>query len=275
VESDIRDLTACHRACADVDSVFHLAALASVVGSIADPLLSHEVNVTGTLNMLVAARDAKARRFVFSSSAAVYGDAEVVPTDENQPLAPQSPYASNKATGEFYCANFRTLYGLETVILRYFNVFGPRQSATSGYAAVVPLFVDAVRKGKTPVIYGDGGQTRDFVYVENVAEANLCAALAENAPGRVFNVAGGQAISLLDLLNTLEEITGDRIRPSFQPARPGEVRHSRADITRARTELGYAPSQSLREGLQNTLEAARTADAEETPFPVRLSVAGG
>ena len=238
---DIRHLSDCRRACEDVDTVFHLAALASVTGSIADPLESHDVNINGTLNMLLAARDAGARRFVFSSSASVYGDAQTVPTDEAQPLQPQSPYASHKACGEFYAQNFWDLYGLETVVLRYFNVFGPHQNLNSGYAAVIPSFVQATLKGCQPVIYGDGQQTRDFVFVEDVARANVLAALAPNVAGRVFNVAGGQAISLLALLESLEQCTGQPLPPRMEPGRPGEVRHSRADVTRARRELALNP----------------------------------
>ena len=176
IADDIRDTRACGKACAGVDTVFHLAGLASVATSISDPLQSHEVTCGGTLNMLLAARDNGVRRFVFSSSASVYGNSDQLPTVETQPLLPQSPYASDKACSEFYCRNFHSLFGLETVILRYFNVFGPRQSAQSGYAAVIPLFVEAAITGKTPIIYGDGRQTRDFVCVDNV--------VAQNPPSR-------------------------------------------------------------------------------------------
>ncbi len=231
---DVRDPDACRHACEGVDSVFHLAAIASVVSSVEDPAQTHEVTLGGTLNMLLAARDAQVRRFVFSSSASVYGNAETVPTTEQQPLAPQSPYASAKAAGEFYCRNFYTLYGIETVILRYFNVFGPHQNTNSGYAAVVPCFVKAVLEDGTPRIYGDGLQTRDFVYVENVAAANVQAALAEGVAGLAFNVAGGVSISLLDLLTALGRLTDRTLIPEFCPPRSGEVRHSRADISHAR-----------------------------------------
>ena len=192
VRGDIRDRDACRAACEGVDSVFHLAALASVTGSVADPIGAHEVNLGGTLHMLTAARDAKARRFVFSSSAAIYGNAETLPTNENQPYHPQSPYATHKACGEFYCKNYHELYGLETVILRYFNVFGPRQTLNSGYAAVIPLFIQAALEGHSPTIFGDGQQTRDFVYVENVVTANLLAATRQDIAGVAFNVAGGE-----------------------------------------------------------------------------------
>src|SRR5579862_8300794 len=208
VEGDVRDVDACYSACRDVDCVFHLAAISSVASSIAAPLATHDINLGGTLNILCAARDMHVKRLVFSSSASVYGNAEVVPTAEDQPLAPQSPYASSKACAEFYCRNFFDLHGLEAVILRYFNVFGPRQSANSGYAAVIPLFVQAAVNGITPTVYGDGLQTRDFVYVESVAEANWLAATVPQAVGKTFNVAGGQGITLIDLLQTLERITG-------------------------------------------------------------------
>jgi nucleoside-diphosphate-sugar epimerase len=256
LEGDIRDATACQRACRGVDSVFHMAALASVAGSVADPVTCHDVNITGTLNMLTAARDRSVRRFVFSSSASVYGNAETLPTVEGQLLNPQSPYASAKACGEFYCRNFWELYGLETVVLRYFNVFGPRQSINSGYAAAIPRFVNALLTSQRPVIYGDGLQTRDFVCVANVVAANIRAGLAEGAAGQTFNIAGGQGISLLELLQELQRLTQARVEPEFQSARAGEVRHSVADISRARKVLGYEPAVSLGTGLRLTVEAA-------------------
>ncbi len=259
IEGDTRDEALCRIVCQGANSVFHLAAMASVADSVADPILAHEVNLTGTLHMLVAARDADVRRFVFSSSASVYGNAETIPTRESQAISPLSPYASQKATGEFYCRNFHDLYGLETVILSYFNVFGPRQSAASGYAAAVPKFVQAAVADSTPIVFGDGHQTRDFVYAGNVALANLRAALAENAMGQAFNIAGGDSISLLDLLMELRQITGSELQPEFRPTRAGDVRHSRADISRARRILGYAPTVSLSEGLRCTVEEA-TAD---------------
>ena len=271
IEGDVRNSEVCHTACRNVDSVFHLAAIASVIASVDDPVASHDVTLGGTLNMLLAARDQGARRFVFSSSAAVYGNAEVAPTDEDQPFHPESPYASAKASSEFYCRNFQGLFGLETVILRYFNVFGPRQSATSGYAAVIPLFVQAAVNGKTPVIYGDGLQTRDFVYVQNVVAANMRAAVAEGAAGQTFNIAGGQGISLRDLLVQLERVTGASLQPVFQPARAGEVRHSRANITRARQILGYEPEMSLATGLERTVQAAR--ESVETQKTVAVAPA--
>jgi nucleoside-diphosphate-sugar epimerase len=258
---DVRDAAACREACKGVDSVFHLAAIASVAGSVADPASSHDVTLTGTLNLLMAARDAGVRRFVFSSSAAVYGNAETVPTTEDQPIDPQSPYATAKAAGELYCRNFWGLFELETVILRYFNVFGPRQSANSGYAAVIPCFVKAALTGKQPVIYGDGLQTRDFVHVSNVVDANIRAAQAAGVGGQTFNIGGGEQVTLRVLLCELEQITGMDLTPEFLPGRAGEVRHSRADIGRAMAGLGYQPSVTLREGLQETYLHAEAAKA--------------
>jgi nucleoside-diphosphate-sugar epimerase len=260
IEGDIRDAARVRQACAGVDTVFHLAALVSVVGSVADPLASHSVNVNGTLSLLVAARDAGVRRLVFSSSTAVYGDAQHVPTGEETPIAPQSPYGSDKAACELYCRNFHDLYGLETVALRYFNVFGPRQNACSGYAAAIPAFVQATLEGRRPVIFGDGLQTRDFVYVENVVQANVLAANAPAAGGGAFNVASGVSVSLLDLLGVLSRVAGRQLDPVFHEARTGEVRHSRADITRAASVLGYEPAFSLADGLALTVEAYRRAE---------------
>ena len=252
---DIRDRDACQTACAGVDSVFHMAALASVTGSIADPVGSHEVNLGGTLNMLTASRDASVRRFVFSSSAAIYGNTEILPTNENQPYNPQSPYAAHKACGEFYCKNFHALYGMEAVILRYFNVFGPRQTLNSGYAAVVPLFIQAALANRSPVIFGDGKQTRDFIYVENIVAANVLAATQKDIGGVGFNIAGGEALSLLKLVAHLERIADRPLSPVFKPERAGEIKHSYADIARASVRLGFAPEVSVAEGLRRTYQA--------------------
>ncbi len=255
ITGDIRDQNTCLLACKGMDVVFHLAAIASVVRSVEDPALSHDVTLTGTLNMLLAARDSGVRRFVFSSSSAVYGNAEISPTSEDQPIMPESPYAIDKAAGEMYCRSFYKLFGLETVILRYFNVFGPRQSATSGYAAVIPLFTAAALAGNSPTIYGDGLQTRDFVCVTNIVRANLLAATVKDAPGQTFNIAGGDSISLIDLTNLLERISGRPLNPKFVPSRAGEVRHSLADITRAQNILGFETEVNVEEGLRLTFQA--------------------
>lgn len=267
IDGDTRDEDICRVSCDGVDSVFHLAAMASVADSVADPILAHEVNLTGALNMLVAARDSGAQRFVFSSSASVYGNAETIPTRESQEISPLSPYASQKATGEFYCRNFHALYGLETVVLRYFNVFGPRQSATSGYAAAIPKFVQAAVTDKSPIVFGDGLQTRDFIYAGNVAAANLRAALAEGVAGEAFNIAGGNSISLLDLLSELRQVTGSALNPEFRPARAGDVRHSRADITRSIEKLSYKPRVSFAEGIRRTVEEAMADSSARIASP--------
>jgi nucleoside-diphosphate-sugar epimerase len=265
ITGDIRDPETCRRACYGVDSVFHLAAIASVASSVADPVQSHEVNVNGLLTMLMAARDEDVRRFVLSSSASVYGDADEVPTPETAAIRPQSPYATGKACGEMYCRNFWELYGLETVILRYFNVFGPRQSPVSGYAAVIPQFVNAAIHRQRPIVYGDGKQTRDFVYVGNVAAANVRAATADGVAGMTFNVAAGEGINLLQLLEELRRLSGSPLIPEFRAPRAGEVRHSRADVSRSREVLGFTPDVSLRAGLRATLEAAVTAAPAAAP----------
>ena len=262
IEGDVRDRETCLKACKQVDSVFHLAALVSVVGSVEDPLLSHEVTLGGTLNMLQAARDQAVRRFVFSSSAAVYGNTEISPTDEKQPLDPLSPYATAKASGEFYCRNFYQLYGLETVILRYFNVFGPRQNVTSGYAAVIPAFVKAAVEGRSPTVYGDGLQTRDFVYVENVAEANICAATVPGIAGNCFNVAGGEGTSLLQLLDAIGKAMHISLNPRFEPMRSGEIRDSLADTSHARKVLNFQPIVTFEDGLRRTVDASFSAANE-------------
>ncbi|HEU4751503.1 MAG TPA: NAD-dependent epimerase/dehydratase family protein, partial [Armatimonadota bacterium] len=255
-------------ACRGVDTVFHLGAIASVVSSVADPVTAHDVNVTGTLNILMAARDRNVRRLVFASSASVYGNAQRVPTSETEPLKPESPYATGKACGEFYCRNFWELYGLETVMLRYFNVFGPGQSPVGGYAAVIPMWAECAATGARPVIYGDGRQTRDFVYVGNVVAANVLAATAQVPLGQAFNVAAGTGVSLLDLLSEFRALTGSPMSPEFRPGREGEVRHSIADIARARHSLSYQPEVSLRAGLAATLFPGSAPLASRHSIPV-------
>lgn len=263
-EGDVRDADLCARVAAGAESVFHLAAIASVASSVADPITSHEVTLGGTLNVLMAARDGGARRVVFSSSASIYGDADQTPTPENAPLRPQSPYASAKAASELYCRNFFDLYGLETVVLRYFNVFGPRQSPHSGYAAAIPKFVHAAVTGGNPIVYGDGLQTRDFVYVGNVAEANLRASDAEGVAGQAFNIAGGGSVTILHVLEELGSLAGRTLPVEHRPGRAGEVRHSEADISLARRRLGFTPGLTLREGLALTMNAA-TGETDNVP----------
>jgi UDP-glucose 4-epimerase len=261
VEASIEDPAAVSHAAAGCEVVFHQAALASVARSVAQPLQTHEVNATGTLNVLLAARDAGARRVIYAGSSSAYGDTDVLPKTENLPARPLSPYAVAKLAGEHYCAAFARAYGLETLSLRYFNVFGPRQDPASEYAAVVPRFITALLRGEAPVIYGDGAQTRDFTYIDNVVAANLLALEAREATGEPINVACGDRYSLLDLVDRLNTILGTRIAPRHLPARVGDVRHSQASIARARRLLGYHVEVSFGDGLARTVAwyQARTA----------------
>jgi len=252
IEGDLRDLDTCRRAVRGVDYVLHQGAVPSVQRSIDDPITSNDANIKGTLNLLIAARDADVRRLVYASSSSIYGDSPTLPKQENMPLRPKSPYAVSKLAAEHYCRIFTSVFGLETVSLRYFNVFGPRQDPTSHYAAVVPLFIKAMLAGKPPTIYGDGLQSRDFTYVGNNVHANLLAAMAEDVAGQVFNVACGQRYTLLELVATLNEILGMHIEPLFAPPRPGDVKHSLADISRAQAKLGYTVKVDFRAGLEKT-----------------------
>jgi nucleoside-diphosphate-sugar epimerase len=253
VRGDIRDLDGLRIAMHGVERVLHQAAVPSVARSLVDPLLSNEANVQGTLNVLIAARDAGVRRVVFASSSSVYGDTPTLPKVETMLPGPLSPYAVTKLTGEHYLRVFHHLYGLETVALRYFNVFGPRQDPSSDYAAVIPLFVSLMTRGLPPKIFGDGTQSRDFTYIDNVVQANLRACEAPNVGGEVFNVACGQRYSLLDLVTALNKILGTHLEPTFGPRRQGDVLHSLADIEKARTLLGYEPSIGFEEGLERTV----------------------
>ncbi len=264
IAGDIRDPAVCRRAMQGVTRVFHHAALASVPASVADPVRCHDINVTGTLHLLAAAREAGVERFVFASSAAVYGnrpdegeggpDGEVPPKHERLLPDPLSPYAASKLAGEHYCRIFHDLYGLPTFCFRYFNIYGPRQDPASEYAAAVPRFIQAFLEGRPPVLYGDGLQSRDFVFVEDVVRANLLACEAPaTIPERVFNLAGQNRISLLELLAELSRLTGRDCAPVFAPPRPGDVRHSWADIRLARDCLGFVPAWPLRTGLRETL----------------------
>ena len=254
VQGDLREAATVRRAMRGVTHVLHQAALPSVLRSIEDPVSSHEVNAGGTLNLLVAARDAGVVRFVYASSSSVYGDSEELPKIETMSPAPLSPYAVGKLAGEHYCRIFHGLYGLETIALRYFNIFGPRQDPTSQYAAVIPNFIKAATSGASPTVFGDGLQSRDFTYIDNAIEANLRACEAPAAAaGRAYNVACGERTSLLDLLRALERVLGRPIRPVHGPPRPGDVRHSMASIDEARRSLGYAPRIGLEEGLRRTV----------------------
>jgi UDP-glucose 4-epimerase len=252
IEGDVRDLQTCTRAVRDVDVVFHQAALPSVARSVEEPIPSDEVNVGGTVKLLDACRRAGVGRFVFAASSSAYGDTEVLPKVETMNPQPLSPYAVSKLTGEYYVRVFAQLYGMKTCALRYFNVFGPRQDPNSHYAAVVPKFCTSLLEGKSPTIFGDGGQTRDFTFIENVLQANLLAA-TRDVSGQVVNVACGERISLLDLVTILNELAGTNIAPTHAPGRQGDVRHSLADISAAQALLGYDPRVTVREGLTRTL----------------------
>ncbi len=258
IEDDVRDPATCARAIRDVDVVFHQAALPSVARSVEEPVPSDEVNVGGTVKLLDACRRAGVGRFVFAASSSAYGDTEVLPKVETMIPQPLSPYAVSKLTGEYYVRVFAQLYGMKTCALRYFNVFGPRQDPNSHYAAVVPKFCTALLDGRSPTIFGDGGQTRDFTFIENVLEANLLAA-TRDVSGQVVNVACGERISLLELVAILNELAGTSIAPTHAPGRAGDVRHSLADIRAAHALLGYAPRVTVREGLQRTLDFYRAA----------------
>ena len=255
LEDDIRDLDACRRAMAGADYVLHQAAIPSVQRSVADPLATNEVNVGGTLNLLVAARDAKVKRFVMASSSSLYGESETLPKVESMAPAPISPYGLQKLAGETYCGIFHRLYGLPAIALRYFNVFGPRQDPGSEYSAVIPKFISLIKKGGQPTIYGDGEQTRDFSYIANVVQANLNACEAGPAAlGTAFNIACGERISLNDLVSILSGFAGRKVQAAYAPHRPGDIKHSLAGIEKAASLLGYRPDVSVRDGLRKTWE---------------------
>lgn len=254
IRGDIRDLDTVQRSAQGVSVVFHQAALPSVPRSIADPVSCHDVNATGTFNVLFAARDAGARRVVFASSSSVYGNTPELPKRESMPTKPLSPYAAAKLLGEHYARLFFQLYGLETVGLRYFNVFGPRQNPNSEYAAAIPKFIRLILAGDQPAVYGDGEQTRDFTPVQNVVDANLGAAFSPLAPGKVYNVGCGGRISLNTLLSLIGEKAGRQVRPEYLPAKAGDVRDSLADIESARRDLGYEPRMRIETALQALVE---------------------
>ena len=269
IEGDVADPTAVAKALAGAEVVYHQGALGSVARSVEAPLTSDDANVHGTLAVLQGAHDAGVRRVVLASSSSVYGGAREVPTPESAPLLPRSPYAVTKLTGEHYARVFWELHGLETVCLRYFNVFGPRQRPDSQYAAVVPLFIDALLTGRTPQVHGDGLQSRDFTFIADTVQANLCAASApaDSCAGRAFNIARGEPSSLLDLLGILADEIGVTVTPDHVASRPGDVRHSHADITAARRDLGYAPAVTFADGLARTLEWFRRRAAAPSPSP--------
>ena len=254
IEGDIRDLSICQRAMKDIEYVFHQAALPSVQRSVEDPLTSNSVNVGGTLNVLLAARDAGVRRLIYASSSSVYGDTPTLPKVEEMLPIPLSPYALQKYIGEQYGRLFFKLYGLETVSLRYFNVFGPKQDPNSIYSAVIPKFIDALLEGRSPIVFGDGEQSRDFTYIDNVVQANLLAMSAAYLNGEAINIACGKKTSLNQLLNFLKEIVGSKVSPSYEEPRKGDVRHSLADIQKGKKILNYEPEVEIEVGLKKTVD---------------------
>jgi nucleoside-diphosphate-sugar epimerase len=261
---DLREFSITNReqladAMTGVDFVFHMAALASVPRSVDNPILSNEYNVTGTLNVLVTARDAGVKRVVYAGSSSAYGNVDSEYKTEDMPPCPLSPYAVAKLAGEHYCQAFTTVYGLETVTVRYFNVFGPRQDPLSTYAAVIPKFVTAMLDSQPPVVEGDGLQTRDFTYIDNVVHGSLLACHTPGIAGETFNIACGARINLLDMIDLLNQFMRTHIEPVFTDPRPGDVRHSRASIEKARRALGYEPIVSFEEGLARTLAWYKTA----------------
>lgn len=271
IRGNVSRLEVCRRAMQGVDYVFHQAAVTSVPLATRNPVAAHETNVTGTLNILLAALEAKVRRVVYASSTAVYGDASELPTHEEIVPRPLSTYAAAKLAGEAYCQAFWRTHKLETVVLRYFNIFGPRQNLESQYGAVIPLFIAAALRGESPVIFGDGMQTRDFTFIANVVEANVlaCHAPAEQAAGGVFNIGCGTATSIGELWEHIGKLVGVETLPRYETPRLGDVRHSQASIARAREYLGYSPAVDLDEGLRRTIAYYR----ERALAPERLSIA--
>jgi nucleoside-diphosphate-sugar epimerase len=261
IEGDLADISVAARAVEGMTYVLHQAAIPSVPRSVKDPIASNRANVDASVNILVAARDAGVKRLVYAGSSSAYGDTPTLPKHEDMPTDPLSPYALQKLVAEQYGRLFTRLYGFETVTIRYFNVFGPRQDPSSPYSGVISLFASALLEGRQPIIYGDGEQTRDFTYVANVVDGVLRAVEAPGAAGEVINVATGARISLNELLRVMNRILGTNLRAIFLEPRAGDVRDSQADITKAKNLLGYAPSVLLEEGLKKTLDWCRTAGA--------------
>jgi len=253
IEGSVADADVCRRACEGVDFVFHKAAAPSVPKSVEDPQTAHQSNAEGTFNMLIAARDAKVRRFVFAGSSAAYGELPGLPKSETMGTSPLSPYAVHKIMGEHYCAVFAQCYGLETISLRYFNVFGPRQDPKSQYAAAIPAFITAIINDQSPTIYGDGEQTRDFTYIDNVIEANMKAIAAEKTHGEIVNIACGRKISVNEIIAEINAALGKSVACNHVGERAGDIKHSWADIERAKAVIGFEPVVDLAEGLKRTI----------------------
>lgn len=258
VPGSITDLRTVQKGCEGADYVIHLAALTSVPRSVGHPIESNHINIDGTLNVLVAARDAKVRRLVYAASCAAYGEALIQPQRENMCADPISPYGVTKFVGELYANVFGRCYGLETICLRYFNVFGPRQDPTSAYSGVLSKFITTLLADRQPVIFGDGEQSRDFIFVENVVQANLLACETQNCAGRTFNIGTGGRYTLNETLRLLEKISGKKAAAKYEPPRSGDILHSQADITEARKTLGYDPKINFEEGLRRTWEWYQT-----------------
>jgi nucleoside-diphosphate-sugar epimerase len=253
IQADMGDDQVARSAMKDIDVVLHQGALPSVPRSVDDPAATHKHCVDATFTLLLAARDAGIKRFVYASSSSAYGDTPTLPKVETMPPRPLSPYAVGKLVGEYYCTVFFKVFGLETVSLRYFNVFGPHQDPTSQYAAAIPAFVTAILKDKPPTVYGDGLQSRDFTYVDNVVEANLLAARAKQTRGEVLNIACGQAVTVNEVIEIINESLGKNIKPKYDPPRPGDVKHSLADITLAQKTIGFKPRVQFKDGLQKAI----------------------
>jgi nucleoside-diphosphate-sugar epimerase len=254
IEADMGDEEIARRAVKDIDVVLHQGALPSVPRSVDDPAATHRHCVDATFTLLLAARDAGIKRFVYASSSSAYGDTPTLPKVETMPEKPLSPYAVGKLVGEHYCSVFYKVFGLETISLRYFNVFGPNQDPTSQYAAAIPAFVTAVLRGEPPTVFGDGLQSRDFTYVENVVDANLLAVKAQRTAGQVLNIACGQAVTVNETIDIINEILGKSIKPIYTDPRPGDIKHSLADITLAQETLGYEPAVTFKRGLKLAID---------------------
>jgi len=253
IKGDLKLKEDAKKACEGIDYIFHEAAIPSVRRSVEDPVVTNDANISGTLNLLIAAKEAKVKRVVYAGSSSIYGDSPVLPKKEDMKPDPLSPYAVSKLTGEYYCKVFSSLYGIDTVTLRYFNVFGPNQDPSSLYSGVISIFITKLLEGKNPTIFGDGRQSRDFTFVKNVVEGNILAATVPLAANKIINIACGNRIDLNQLVNSLNEILNSKIKPIYTDSRPGDVKHSQADISLAREILGYSPRFSFKDGLIETV----------------------
>jgi len=258
IEADMGDINVARAAMKDIDVVLHQGAVPSVPRSVADPATTHRHCVDATFTLLLAAKENKVKRFVYAASSSAYGDTPTLPKIESMPTNPLSPYAAAKLFGEYYCSVFSKVYGLETIALRYFNVFGPYQDPTSQYAAAIPAFVTKILKNESPTVYGDGEQTRDFTYIDNVIHANLLAARAKSVSGQVVNIACGQRISVNQIIGLINQILGRNVPIQYQPTRAGDVKHSLASIDQAKAVIGYQPVVLFEEGLQKAIAWYRT-----------------